>query len=83
VHYYSLSRGLTLVSFPPMILCNFIDSLDDGGVFEEYGPVGGHSPVIFEELDPMWLSRMWHAGGDSRRDMIDIVYMLYVVKTRL
>jgi hypothetical protein len=39
--------------------------------------------VIFEELDPVWLSRMWRAGGDSRRDMIDIAYMLYVVKARL
>jgi hypothetical protein len=66
-----------------MILCCLIDSLDDVGVFEEYGPVGGHSWVIFEELDPVWLSRMWRAGGDSRRDMIDIAYMLYVLKARL
>ena len=37
MHYYSLSRGLTLTSFSPMILCNFIDSLDDNGVYEQYG----------------------------------------------
>jgi hypothetical protein len=39
--------------------------------------------VIFEELDPVWLIRMWRAGGDSQHDMIDIVYMLYLLKARL
>jgi hypothetical protein len=31
------------IFFLPMILCCFINSLDNGGVFNEYGPIGGHS----------------------------------------
>jgi hypothetical protein len=39
--------------------------------------------IIFEELDPIWLARMWHRPSDYRRDMIDIIFMLYLVKCRL
>jgi hypothetical protein len=61
----------------------FIDSLDDVETFEEFCPVGGHTQMIFEELDPEWLIGMWRAGGESCRDMIDIIHMLYLLKTRL
>jgi hypothetical protein len=38
--------------------------------------------IIFEELDHVWLSSMWRASRESRQDMIDIVYMLYLLKIR-
>jgi predicted small integral membrane protein len=27
--------------------------------------------IIFEELDPIWLARMWKGPSESRRNMID------------
>jgi hypothetical protein len=37
--------------------------------------------IIFEELDPV-AEDMWRGGGDTRRDMIEIIYLLYLLKTR-
>jgi hypothetical protein len=39
--------------------------------------------IIFNELDPIWLMQMWHGPNESYRNMIDIVFMLYIVEWRL
>jgi hypothetical protein len=39
--------------------------------------------IIFEELDPIWLAWMWRGPSESHRDMIDNIFMLYLVKCRL
>jgi hypothetical protein len=37
--------------------------------------------VIFEELDPVWLKSMWDEDGDTRNSMIEIIHLLYLIKT--
>jgi hypothetical protein len=39
--------------------------------------------ITFEELDPIWLARMWRGPSESHRDMIDIIFMLYLLKCRI
>jgi hypothetical protein len=39
--------------------------------------------IIFEELDPKWLMEMWSNGGDTRLEMIEIIFELYFLKSRL
>jgi hypothetical protein len=36
--------------------------------------------IIFKELDPIWLDGMWRGDSESRRDMIDFIFMLYLLK---
>jgi hypothetical protein len=38
--------------------------------------------IIFEELDSKWLQSMWDSDGDTRREMIKILYLIYLFKTR-
>jgi len=38
--------------------------------------------IIFDELD-LGLTEMWSSSGDTRRDMIKIIFMLYFLKCRL
>jgi hypothetical protein len=38
--------------------------------------------IIFKELDSMWLLDMWRGEGGTRRDIVDIIHMLYLLKTR-
>jgi hypothetical protein len=78
VHYYSLSRGLTLVSFSPILLCNLIVSIEDGSLWDALGSLGGYPPVIFDHLEPVWLARIWFGGGDRCHDMIDMIYEMYL-----
>jgi hypothetical protein len=44
VHYYSLSRGLTLVSFSPILLCDLLVNTEDGCLWDAPGPFGGCPP---------------------------------------
>jgi hypothetical protein len=53
------------------------------GISRSFVQLKGILLVIFEELDPEWLIGMWRAGGESHRDMIDIVHMFYLLKARL
>jgi hypothetical protein len=39
--------------------------------------------IIFKLLDPIWLAQMWRGLSESHRDMIDIIFMLYLLKCRL
>lgn len=39
--------------------------------------------IIFEELDPVWLKYMWDVDGATRKDMIKIIYMLYLIKSKI
>jgi hypothetical protein len=39
--------------------------------------------VIFEDLDPVWPKSMWDAGETIRQKMIEIIFILYLVKCRL
>lgn len=39
--------------------------------------------IIFEELDSIWLARLWRGVGESRRDMLDIIFMHYLLKCRI
>jgi predicted small integral membrane protein len=39
--------------------------------------------IIFGELDLVWLAKMWSGGDDTRRDMIKIIFMVYLLKCRL
>jgi hypothetical protein len=38
--------------------------------------------IIFEELDLIWLARMWRGDNEYCRDMIDIIFMIYLLKCR-
>jgi hypothetical protein len=38
--------------------------------------------VIFEDMDPVWLKTMWEDGGTTRRDMIEILISLALLKLR-
>jgi hypothetical protein len=35
--------------------------------------------IIFEELDPIWLTPIWRGPSESYRDLIDIICMLYLL----
>jgi hypothetical protein len=39
--------------------------------------------IIFEELDPIWLARIWRGDSESRQDMLDIIFMLYLLTCRI
>jgi len=39
--------------------------------------------IIFEELDHVWLAQMWRGPSESHNDIIDIIFMLYLLKCRL
>jgi hypothetical protein len=39
--------------------------------------------VIFKDLDPMWLKSMWDANKATCQDMIEIIFILYLVKCRI
>jgi len=39
--------------------------------------------IIFEELDPIWLAWMWRGPSEPRRDMTNIIFMLYLLKCRI
>jgi hypothetical protein len=38
--------------------------------------------IIFEELDPVCLKSIWDWDKDTRCEMIEIVHLLYLLKTR-
>jgi hypothetical protein len=38
--------------------------------------------IIFEELDPVWLKGIWDGDDDTRHDMIKILHLIYLLKTR-
>jgi hypothetical protein len=38
--------------------------------------------VIFEDMDPVWLTTMWEDGGSARADMIEILISLALLKLR-
>jgi hypothetical protein len=33
--------------------------------------------VIFDQLELVWLARIWFGGGDHCSDMIDMIYEMY------
>ncbi len=39
--------------------------------------------IIFQELDSVQLQAMWNADGETQASMIEIIYALCLVKTRL
>jgi hypothetical protein len=39
--------------------------------------------IIFEELDFIWLARMWRGPSEPHRDTIDIIFILYLLKCRI
>jgi hypothetical protein len=39
--------------------------------------------IIFEELYPIWLAQKWRVASESRRDMLDIIFMHYLLKCRI
>jgi len=39
--------------------------------------------IIFEVLDSIWLAQMCSGPSESRGDMIDIIFMLYLLKCRI
>jgi len=39
--------------------------------------------IIFEEFDHIWLARIWRVASESHRDMLDIIFMLYLLKCRI
>jgi hypothetical protein len=39
--------------------------------------------IIFEEIDLMWFKYMWDVDEATCHDMIEIIFMLYIVKSRL
>jgi hypothetical protein len=38
--------------------------------------------VIFEDMDPVWLSIVWEDGGSARTDMIEILISLTLLKLK-
>jgi hypothetical protein len=38
--------------------------------------------VIFEDMDPVWLSSMWETGGSTHADRIEILISLALLKLR-
>jgi hypothetical protein len=36
--------------------------------------------VIFEDMDPIWLSSMWEAGGFAHVDILEILISLSLLK---
>jgi hypothetical protein len=60
----------------------FIDSFCDDEFRVAYGPTGGGGVVkiIFVEL-AIWLVRMWRGPSESHLDMIDIIFMIYFLKS--
>jgi hypothetical protein len=39
-------------------------------------------PVIFEDMDPVWLRTMWKDGESARADMIEILISLALLKLK-
>jgi hypothetical protein len=38
--------------------------------------------VIFEDMDPNWLSSMWETGGSAHADMIEILISLALLELK-
>jgi hypothetical protein len=38
--------------------------------------------VIFEDMDPVWLRKMWEDGGSVRADMMEILISLTLLKLK-
>jgi hypothetical protein len=38
--------------------------------------------VIFEDMDPVWLTTMWEDGGSARTDTIEILISLALLKLK-
>jgi hypothetical protein len=38
--------------------------------------------VMLEELDPVWLQEMWDSDAATRRELLDVIYMVYMLKIR-
>jgi hypothetical protein len=38
--------------------------------------------VIFEDMDPIWLTTMWEDGGSTCADMIEILISLALLKLK-
>jgi hypothetical protein len=60
----------------------FIDSFFDNGLKKHLVLLEGVLRIIFKELDPIWLVSMWRASSESCHNMLDIIFMLYLVKCR-
>ena len=39
-------------------------------------------PVIFKDMDLIWLRSMWETGGSARVDMIEILISLALLKLK-
>jgi hypothetical protein len=39
--------------------------------------------IIFEELDLIWLAQIWRADTESHWDMLDIIFILYLLKCKI
>jgi hypothetical protein len=37
--------------------------------------------IILEDLDPVWLLEMWDSNVETRRELIDVIYLVYMIKT--
>lgn len=58
----------------------FIDSVCDAEFGAVYGHAGGSAKYHFWEVNLIWLARMWRGPSESRWDMIDFIFMLYLLK---
>jgi hypothetical protein len=38
--------------------------------------------IIVEELDPIWLKSIWDGDDDTHHDMIGILHLIYLLKTK-
>ena len=38
--------------------------------------------VILEELDSVWLQEMWDSDMATQQKLLDVIYMVYLLKTR-
>ena len=38
--------------------------------------------VIFEDMDPVWLRKMWEDGGFARADVIEILILIALLKLK-
>jgi hypothetical protein len=39
--------------------------------------------IILEDLDLVWLTKIWSSGGDTRCDMFKIIFIFYLFRCRL
>jgi hypothetical protein len=38
--------------------------------------------IVFENLDPVWLKSIWDADRSVHLELLEIIFMLYLVKRR-